>query len=182
MARWYQGHRFCGGCGSPLFERKTERALQCPSCGRIVYPIISPCVIVAITHEDKLLLTRYANGPYQKYALVAGYSEIGETIEETVHREVYEETGLQVKNLCYYKSQPWSFTDTLLFGFFAELDGPAQITLQEEELAEARWFPRDKIPATDSTLSLTNEMIEVFRTNDIYDNCKGGILCGQELN
>ena len=102
----------------------------------MVYPVISPAVIIAVTHNGKLLMSKYAGREYKKYALIAGFNEIGETIEETVHREVMEEVGLKVKNLKYYKSQPWPFTGTLLMGFFCELDGEDdRITLEEEELA-----------------------------------------------
>ena len=163
LARWYQGHQYCGFCGSHLQDHEAQRALVCNNCGKTIYPTISPCVIVAITDADRILLTRYAHGAYRNYALVAGYAEIGETIEETVHREVYEETGLKVKNLRYYKSQPWSFTDTLLFGFFADLDGSDQVTLQEDELSEAIWCHRSEIPVSSVKLSLTSEMIEVFK-------------------
>ena len=119
---------------------------------------------MAITDGDRLLLTRYAGRKIQRYALVAGYAEIGETVEETVAREVLEEVGLHVRDLRFYKSQPWAFTDTLLMGFFARLDGSDQIRLQEEELAEARWFSRDAIPDGYSQISLTGEMIEQFRS------------------
>ena len=91
-----------------------------PHVPNTVYPKICPAVIVAIHDGDRLVLTRYKDRPFKHYALVAGFNEIGESIEETVHREVFEETGLRVKNLRFYKSQPWTFTDTLLFGFFAE--------------------------------------------------------------
>lgn len=163
LARWYEGHRYCGYCGSKLQDHEKKRALICNHCEKVIYPTISPCVIVAITNGDRILMTRYAHGAFRNYALVAGYAEVGETIEETVHREVFEETGLKVKNLRYYKSQPWPFTDTLLFGFFAELDGSDRVTLQEEELSEAVWFHRNEIPEGHAKISLTNEMIEVFR-------------------
>ena len=140
-----------------------ERALVCPTCGRTVYPKICPAVIVAVCHGDRLLLTKYAGRSFRRYALVAGFNEIGESIEETVQREVLEETGLQVDNLRFYKSQPWVVTDSLLFGFFAELAGPDCIHLQEEELAEAQWFPRNALPTDHSSDSLTGEMIEIFR-------------------
>lgn len=109
--------------------------MYCPECRITEYPKISPAVIVGVTHGNKLLMSKYANRDFNKYALIAGFTEIGETIEETVRREVMEEVGLKVKNIRYYKSQPWSFTDTLLFGFFAELDGDETITLDREELA-----------------------------------------------
>ena len=163
LVRWYRRRRFCGQCGKKMEHHHLERALFCPACGNVEYPSIAPSVIVAVTHGDRLLLTKYAGRPYRRYALVAGYSEIGETVEATVHREVMEEVGLRVKNLRYYKSQPWPFSETLLMGFFAELDGSDEIVLEEKELAEARWFPRKEIPPLDNTVSLTNEMIELFR-------------------
>ena len=111
------------------------------------------------------MLTKYnkKHSKYARYALIAGYTEIGETFEDTVRREVYEEVGLKVKNITYYKNQPWSFTDTLLMGFFAEVDGSSEIIRDEEELSEALWFEREEIPVNNSSISLTNEMIEVFR-------------------
>ena len=101
--------------------------------------------------------------PFKKYALIAGFNEIGETIEQTVHREVLEEAGVRVKNLRFYKSQPWVFTDTLLMGFVCELDGSDKITVQESELAEASWHLRSELPQDHSYISLTGELIEQFR-------------------
>ena len=99
-------------------------------------------------------MSQYAGREYKKYALLAGFTEIGETVEETVAREVMEEVGLKVKNITYYKSQPWSFSDTLLMGFFCELDGEEDVTLDEEELALAQWFEREEIPAEPDDVSL----------------------------
>ena len=130
------------------------------------YPKLCPAVIVAVTHGDRLLLSKYAGRGHTNYALIAGFAEIGETIEETVKREVMEEVGLKVKNLRYYKSQPWSFTDTLLFGFYVDLDGEEDITLDREELALAQWFDRDKLPEPASNGSLTSEMITMFRNGE----------------
>ena len=98
--------------------------------------------------------------------MIAGFSEIGETLEQTVAREVKEEVGLSVKNIRYYKNQPWAFTGTLLVGFFAELDGADDITLEEDELGEATWFTRENMPPTDNDISLTAEMMEVFRRGE----------------
>lgn len=165
LANWYNTHRFCGQCGNSTEKSKKERALCCSSCGLTIYPTISPSVIVGITHKDQLLLTKYAYGPYKKYALVAGYSEVGESIEETVRREVMEEVGLTIKSMRYYKSQPWPISSAMLFGFFAEIEGDSSVTLQEEELKEGTWFSRETLPETDSDISLTNEMIEYFRNH-----------------
>ncbi|MDD4169958.1 MAG: NAD(+) diphosphatase [Desulfotomaculaceae bacterium] len=162
LNRWYGNHRFCSRCRKPLKRSKKERLLYCASCGMTVYPTISPCVIVAVHDRDRLLLTKYANREYRKYALIAGFAEIGESLEQTVRREVMEEVGLRVKNIRYYKSQPWPFTDTLLAGFYAELDGADTIRLDEDELAIGVWLPREEIPEPDN-ISLTGEMIEAFR-------------------
>ena len=120
-------------------------------------------MIVAVTDGDRLLLTRYQGRSYVKYVLIAGYVEIGETLEDTVRREVFEETGLHVKNIRYYKSQPWGFTDTMLSGFYCTLDGSDRVTLQESELSEAVWMHREEIPPRENDVSLTSEMIEHFR-------------------
>ena len=164
LASWYADNRFCGRCASPTEHDGELRMLKCPKCGNMIFPKIMPSVIVAVTHGDKLLLTKYANRPGAKRtALIAGFTEIGETVEETVHREVLEETGVRVKNLKFYKSQPWVFTDTLLFGFYAELDGDDHLTVQEDELSEAVWVDRHDVPEDTTGFSLTAEMIEQFR-------------------
>lgn len=163
--RWYNDNRFCSRCGSPMKKGKMERSVVCESCGKTVYPGIAPCVIVALTDGNRILLTKYnpKHSKYARYTLIAGYTEVGETFEDTVRREVREEVGLSVKNIRYYKNQPWSFSDTLLMGFFAEVDGSSEIVRDESELSEAVWFERENIPENNSLISLTNEMIEVFR-------------------
>lgn len=162
---WYQSNRFCGGCGSVMVPDHKERMVRCERCGNLVYPKICPGVIVAVTDGNRLLLTKYANRPGTvNYALVAGFTEIGETLEETVRREVMEEVGLRVKNIRYYKSQPWSFSSTLLCGFCCEVDGSREVRLDTEELAVAEWFEREDIPLEDDGVSLTREMIQMFRT------------------
>lgn len=163
LFRWYHNHQFCGRCGGIMQHSEKERSLYCSNCGNVVYPKLSPAIIVGITDGDKILLTRYANSNIGHYALVAGYAEVGETLEETVAREVMEEVGLKIKDITYYKSQPWGFSDSLLVGYYAKLDGASTVTLQEEELAEATWFCRDDIPVKPNHLSLTNEMIQVFK-------------------
>lgn len=169
LYRWYQSHKFCGKCGRKMLKDDKERMVKCEECGQMEYPKISPAVIVGVTNGNRLLLSKYADRDYKKYALIAGYAEIGETIEETVKREVMEEVGLKVKNIRFYKSQPWSFTDTLLLGFFVELDGEDKITLDTEELALAEWFEREDIPIVDKNISLTNEMILHFKKEKDID-------------
>lgn len=163
--RWRQSRQFCGRCGAKTEDSKIERALVCPVCGQTEYPKISPAVIVAITNGDKLLMSRYRvnHSTYRGYALIAGFVEIGETFEETVRREVMEEVGLKVKNILYFKSQPWAFTDTEMIGFFAELDGDDKIRLQEDELSEAGWYTREEIPDDARLISVGTEMKMYFK-------------------
>lgn len=134
----------------------------------MLYPQICPAVIIGVTHGDKILLSKYNGRNYKDYALLAGFAEIGETIEETVKREVWEEVGLHVKNIRYYKSQPWPHSSSLLFGFFAQLDGDDEtIQLEEEELSMAVWMHRDDLPMEADHVSLTNEMILYFKENPL---------------
>ena len=163
LSHWYDSHIFCGHCGCPMKHASDARMLRCPDCGQEEYPKISPAVIVGILHEEKLLMSKYAGRTITHYALIAGFNEIGETLEETVKREVFEETGLHVKNIRYYKSQPWSFSETILMGFFADLDGTDEITLDTRELSTADWFTREEAPAQSLNISLTSEMIWEFK-------------------
>ncbi|MEE1085671.1 MAG: NAD(+) diphosphatase [Schaedlerella sp.] len=164
LSNWYNNRRFCGRCGSRMRHDDKERMMRCDQCGLMEFPKICPAVIIGVTDGNRLLMSKYAGREYKHYALLAGFTEIGETAEETVQREVMEEVGLNVKNIQYYKSQPWSFTDTLLMGFFCELDGEDKIQIDEDELALARWFERDEIPIPISLESLTNEMIMKFKS------------------
>lgn len=163
LARWYRDHRFCGRCGNAMEQDAAERMMHCPKCGLMEFPKICPAVIIGVTNGNRILMSKYAGREYKKYALLAGFTEIGETLEETVSREVMEEVGLKVKNITYYKNQPWAFSDTLLVGFFCELDGSDQVKLDENELALAQWFKREEIPVEPDDISLTNEMMMVFR-------------------
>lgn len=160
---WYQTNQFCGRCGGRMTPDHKERMLFCPACHNMVYPRISPAVIVGVIHDGKILMTKYAGRDYTKYALIAGFTEIGESAEQTVAREVMEEVGLKVKNIRYYKSQPWAFSGSLLMGYFAELDGDDSITLDTSELSEAGWFAPEEIIMEDDHVSLTREMIQIFK-------------------
>ncbi|MGN0388228.1 MAG: NAD(+) diphosphatase [Suilimivivens sp.] len=164
---WYQSNRFCGHCGQKMLPDRKERMLFCPDCRNMVYPRISPAVIVGIINGDQILMSKYAGRSYTNYALIAGFTEIGECAEQTVAREVMEEVGLKVKNIRYYKSQPWAFSGSLLMGFFCDLDGSDQIKLDTSELAEAGWYSRDEITLEDDHISLTREMIMHFKNGNI---------------
>lgn len=166
LFNWYQSNRFCGRCGKKMLPDRKERMLFCKDCGNAVYPKISPAVIVGILNGDKILMSKYAGRAYTNYALIAGFTEIGESAEQTVIREVMEETGLKVKNIRFYKSQPWAFSSSLLMGFFCDLDGSDEIKLDTEELSEAGWYSRGEITLKDDAVSLTREMIIRFKNGD----------------
>lgn len=164
---WYSQNKYCGVCGSKMEYGTKERNMVCPSCGHLRFPSIAPAVIVGLLHKDKILLTKYNTG-YANYALVAGYNEIGESLEETVKREVFEEVGLHVDNIRYYKSQPWGLSGSLLSGYFADvIDEDITPTLQEDELKEATWFTRDEIDLENDGVSLTREMIFFFKDKEV---------------
>ena len=170
---WYRDNRFCGRCGAATVSHPKERALQCSKCGNIVYPRINPAVIVGVTNGDQLLITRYRHG-YAHNALVAGFTEIGETVEDTVRREVMEETGLKVKNIRYYKSQPWGIAQDVLIGFYCEVDGSADIKMDESELKYAQWVNRKDIVLQPNDWSLTNEMMKTFKNGASVQSLSAG--------
>lgn len=164
LNNWYREHRYCGCCKGRMEHSRRERALICSECGNIQYPRISPVIMAAVTDGERLLVTRYAGREYKGLALIAGFAEIGENLEAALQREVEEETGLQVKNLQYFGSQPWGYSDSLISGFFAELDGSDQIRLDRDELSEAVWLSREEIPKQNDQVSITSAMMEAFRT------------------
>lgn len=165
LSNWYKNNCFCGRCGSKTIHSTAERALKCPSCGYVIYPRIVPAVIVGVCNGDEILVTKYRTG-FAHYALVAGFTEIGETLEETVQREVMEETGLRVKNIRYYKSQPWGIVDDILAGFYCDVDGNTEIHIDESELKLAEWKKREDIILQPDDFSLTNEMMLMFKKGE----------------
>ena len=166
LNEWYAVTKFCGKCGALNENDKTERARICPKCGNKIYPRINPAVIIGITDKetDRIVLTRYRTG-FGHNALVAGFTEIGETLEETVARESMEEVGLNVKNVRYYKSQPWGIASDILAGFFCDVDGDSTIKMDSSELKYAEWVSREDIELQPTNYSLTNEMMRLFKEN-----------------
>ena len=162
LADWYDANRYCGWCGAKSDYDKAERAMRCPVCGKVEYPRINPACIIGVTNGDKLVTIRYRQG-YGGMALIAGFTEIGETLEETVAREVMEEVGLKVKNIRYYKSQPWGIAADILTGFFCDVDGDDTIRIDENELKFAEWVTRDQIEPQTIDYSLTGEMMMLFK-------------------
>jgi NAD+ diphosphatase len=162
LMNWHMSNRFCGECGSPMEPKQDERALSCTGCENIVYPKISPAIIVAILSKDKILLAKGANFRGGFYSLVAGYADIGESLEEAVAREAKEEVGLDLKNIRYYGSQPWPLSGSMMIGFVAEADDHQSIKIDQKEIADAGWYTRDNLPHHPTTISIAGEMIEKF--------------------
>ena len=163
---WDRISQYCGRCGAPNTQLEHERAKKCLHCGHIKYPRISPAIIVRVERRDpdgaKILL---ANGrrfrSSKTYSVLAGFVEPGETLEECVRREIYEEVGITVKNIRYFGSQPWPFPDSLMIAFTAEYDS-GEITLEEAEIADANWFTPDTLPEVPPPISIARRLIDSF--------------------
>jgi len=167
LNNWYLENKFCGKCGTKTAEKPDERAIICPNCNTVVFPKISPAIIVAILCKDKILLAHNSNFEQKRYSLVAGYVDVGETLEETVMREVKEEVGLDVKNIRYYKSQPWAFSGSMMIGFTAEADDTQPIRPDNVEITEADWFSRENLPNHPPKISIAGEMIDKFEKGEL---------------
>ena len=144
-AGWLDSTRFCPACGHPLRLHAVENALECPECGRLHFPRVEPCIITLISRGDEILLLRNVRDTKGIYACLAGFVEVGETLEQALRREVREETGLEVQNIRYAGSQGWPFPDQLMLAFYADYKS-GEIVIQESEIADARWFRREALP------------------------------------
>lgn len=158
LLNWYKTEKFCGSCGAELKNHGKLTARECPSCKRIIFPRIEPCVIVLVNKGDKILLARHTYRNQDIYACIAGFMEAGESAEEAVRRELYEETGIKVKNLVYRGSQSWPFPDQLMLGFTAEWES-GELKLQPEEIADAQWFDPENCPASPKPGSIAYRLI-----------------------
>ncbi|WP_420629596.1 NAD(+) diphosphatase [Candidatus Leptofilum sp.] len=162
---WDRTHQFCSRCATPNEILSYERAKKCPNCGLTTYPRISPAIIVrvdrVIDSVPHLLLAR--NGRWRKgwYSVLAGFVEPGETLEECVHREVFEEVGIRLKNVRYFGSQPWPFPNSLMVGYTAEY-ASGDIVLEEEEIEDAQWFTVDTLPNLPSSMSIARRLVDAF--------------------
>lgn len=161
VIQWDRDHQFCGRCGSPTKNHDAERTKVCTNCGHSSYPRISPCVIVLVTRGDEILLGRSPNWPLNMYSTLAGFVEPGETVEQAVHREIFEEVGISVKNLEYLASQPWPFPHSLMIGFHAEFNA-GQIKVDGVEISEAGWFKLDQLPRIPPVGSISRQLIENY--------------------
>ena len=151
--------RFCGRCGTKTVPVLTERAKKCPACGLVVYPRISPAIIVRITRGEEILLARSPGFPAGMHSVIAGFVEPGETLEHAVHREVKEEVGISVKNLRYFASEPWPFPDSLMIAFEAKY-AAGEIAIDNKEIISAGWFSRDSLPQIPARMSISRALID----------------------
>lgn len=167
IVNWHRDHQFCGRCGKPTEAHPGERARACPDCNMMFFPRLSPAVIILIQKGDEFLLARNHRFPPGLYSIIAGFVEAGETLEETVVREIREEVGIEVKNIRYFGSQPWPFPNSLMFGFTAEYAG-GEIRLAEDEIADANWYTRarDGLPDLPDGLSISGKLINWFLEKD----------------
>ncbi|WP_289028871.1 NAD(+) diphosphatase [uncultured Paraglaciecola sp.] len=160
VALFIRTHRFCGQCGSVMQQIDWEMALQCSRCQHRCYPRISPCIIVSIRHEDTILLAQgKPQRARQMFSTLAGFVESGETLEQAVHREVFEEVGIKVKNLRYFSSQPWPFPHSLMVGFLADFDS-GNIQVDGKEILQAEWFDPKALPNIPPTGSISGQLIQ----------------------
>ena len=164
LVDWVRNHRYCGRCGSGTEESPGERARRCPHCGLLAFPRLAPAVITLVEREDgRVLLARNAGWRTGMYSCLAGFVEPGESIESAVSREVYEEVGIEVGDLRYYRSQPWPFPHSLMLGFEARY-ASGEIACDGTEIAEADWFACDDLPDLPPPMSIARWMIEDWTT------------------
>ena len=158
LSEWDRVNRFCGKCGSQMENHTYERAKLCPDCRHIVYPKISPAMICAVTKGDEILLARGSKFSRPVYSVLAGFVETGETLEETVEREVMEEVGITIKNIKYFGNQPWPFSSSMMIAFTADYESGA-IKIDNNEIIDAAWFKSDNLPMLPSPHSIARKLI-----------------------
>ena len=161
IADWDRIFRFCGKCGTKTENHNNERAKICPNCGHISYPKISPAMICSVTRGNEILLARGSKFTQPVYSVLAGFVEPGETLEETVIREVMEETGISVKNIKYFGSQPWPFSSSMMIAFTAEYKS-GKIKIDNKEILDAGWFTSDNFPMLPTSHSIAHRLIMNF--------------------
>ena len=161
IVEWERTHRFCGRCGVRTEPRETERAKKCPQCGLLDFPRLSPAIIVLVERGDKVLMARSRRFPPGMFSVLAGFVEPGESLEETVAREVKEEVGISIRDLRYFASQPWPFPHSLMIGFTAAYAG-GEILIDAAEIEEAGWFTADALPSLPGKISIARKLIDWF--------------------
>ncbi len=159
---WLRTHGFCSRCGHPTERHASEEAMVCPACGHLHFPRLSPAVIVLIERGREMLLARSPGFPPGTYSTVAGFVEPGESLEDTVHREIREEVGVEVRDLRYFGSQPWPFPHSLMVGFIAQW-ASGEIRVDGDEIEDAAWFTPERLPPRMPTsFSIARRLVDDF--------------------
>jgi NAD+ diphosphatase len=161
IKNWDRDHRFCGRCGSQTVDETDERSKLCLTCGLKSFPRISPATITAVEREGHILLARARRFQRVLYSVIAGFVEPGETLEECVEREIYEETGIEVQNIRYFGSQPWPFPNSLMIAFTAEYRS-GEIRIEQSEIVDAGWFVAGNLPPIPDRVSIARRLIDWF--------------------
>jgi len=159
IVEWDRTHRYCGRCGAPTREKEGERAKECPVCGYVAYPRVSPAMMALVTRGRELLLARAHRFPPGRFSALAGFVEPGETIEDCIRREVKEEVGIDVDGITYFASQSWAFPHSLMIAFTAEYAG-GELRPDGREIAEVRWFAPDALPEMPPSVSIARRLID----------------------
>ncbi|MBK6807247.1 MAG: NAD(+) diphosphatase [Betaproteobacteria bacterium] len=159
IADWDRSHRYCGRCGARTRDGDGERAKECPSCGLVAYPRVSPAMMALVTRGRELLLARSARFASGVYSALAGFVEPGETIEDCIRREVREEVGVEVGEPVYFASQSWAFPHSLMIAYTVEYAG-GEIRLDDPEIEDARWFALDALPKLPPSVSIARRLID----------------------
>jgi len=164
LVDWNKSHQFCGRCGNHTENKNDERAKICHQCGLINYPRVSPAIIVAVHKKNHILLAQNKRLRTGNYSVLAGFVEPGETLEDCVKREVFEETSIKVKNIRYFGSQPWPFPNSLMVAFTAEYAG-GEVNANEAEIGDVGWFSADNLPSIPPPISIARWLIDWFKNN-----------------
>ncbi|HSR12862.1 MAG TPA: NAD(+) diphosphatase [Thermodesulfobacteriota bacterium] len=170
IVEWDRTHRFCGRCATPLVPRAAERAKECPQCHLLQFPRLAPAVIVLVERGRELLMARSRHFAPGVYSVLAGFVEPGETLEEAVEREVFEETGIRIRDIRYFGSQPWPFPHSLMIGFTARY-ASGELKINPEEIEDAGWFTADTMPGQPGKISIARRLIEWFKEKAKNDSC-----------
>lgn len=161
LIEWHKNHVYCGRCGEKTDDHGLDRAIECRQCGLVNYPRLSPSIIVLVRRGTEALLARNALWPSGMYSTLAGFVEPGESIEQTVHREIWEEVNIKVNNVRYLGSQSWPFPNSLMLGFHAEYES-GDIAYHDGEISDARWFKHNELPNIPGSTAISRWLIDAF--------------------
>ena len=162
---WDRTHQYCGACGKATVARTSERSRECPGCGLVAYPRLAPAVMGLVRRESELLLARAPRFPKDMYSALAGFVEPGETLEQCLEREAYEEVGIKVRNVRYFASQPWPFPHSLMIAFFADYFS-GEIRVDGTEIEDAKWFDvknLENLPRLPARISIARRLIDAAK-------------------